>query len=477
MKFGEKIKLIFLPFRWTYFILIAFWIYGSFFSSFSKTNGFITAAVIYGILFILPIVIREIVISRKTKNKNHQNSKNMSCKKERKAYSDRYIGPRRIAGLSIVGVAILCLLIGILANSSPETYLPNNMYPGYTFGAIGLILLLLSIGDPKTKTEAAERKAVKLAQKEARIKQAEYKKRMKAYKGVYLSEQQIHRLESRTELPVIDTPVFLNSGEVAVYYCAATLQEVKNRVVGRTGSYVGGTIRIAKGFSVHTGGSSSRPVYGNITTHYEGEMVLTTNRLVFLSVQKGFEIPYHNITAGTAYSDGLSIQSRSHTYTLILPKAELATIAFDAVRTGKIPIAGSATSEYDAHDDYDDFNLNSVSSIDGMGGHDFEYFCADLLRKNGFFEVSVTKGSGDQGVDVLATKDGIKYAIQCKNYVSALGNTPVQEVHAGKTFYSCHVGVVMTNSTFTPGAKTLAQATGVLLWDRATLQKMMEDAE
>lgn len=123
----------------------------------------------------------------------------------------------------------------------------------------------------------------------------------------------------------------------------------------------------------------------------------------------------------------------------------------------------------------DVFDSNDISSIDGMEGHDFEYFCADLLRLNGFIEVNVTKGSGDQGVDILAIKDGIKYAIQCKNYTSALGNTPVQEINAGRTFYNCHVGVVMTNSTFTPGAKALAQATGVLLWDRSFVQNMMKN--
>lgn len=114
-----------------------------------------------------------------------------------------------------------------------------------------------------------------------------------------------------------------------------------------------------------------------------------------------------------------------------------------------------------------------ISSIDGMDGHAFEHFCAEVLRKNGFSNVSVTPGSGDQGVDILAEKSGIKYAIQCKNYSSALGNTPVQEVNAGKQFYHCHVGVVLTNSTFTPGAKKLADATGTLLWDRTELQKMM----
>lgn len=121
----------------------------------------------------------------------------------------------------------------------------------------------------------------------------------------------------------------------------------------------------------------------------------------------------------------------------------------------------------------EDSRTEDVSSIDGMDGHAFEHYCAQLLRKNGFGDVSVTPGSGDQGVDILATKDGIKYAIQCKNYASSLGNTPIQEVNAGKVFYNCHVGVVMTNSTFTPKATELAKATGVLLWDRKKLQELI----
>lgn len=105
-------------------------------------------------------------------------------------------------------------------------------------------------------------------------------------------------------------------------------------------------------------------------------------------------------------------------------------------------------------------------SIDLMEGHDFEYWSASLLRKIGFTHVEVTPGSGDQGVDILAQKEGVKYAIQCKRYSHDLGNKPVQEVHAGKSMYNCHVGAVITNQYFTAGAKELAKATGVLLWDR-----------
>ena len=107
----------------------------------------------------------------------------------------------------------------------------------------------------------------------------------------------------------------------------------------------------------------------------------------------------------------------------------------------------------------------SMQEVDRMNGERFELFCGELLKKYGF-SVSYTKGSGDQGVDIIAQKDGIKYAVQCKRYNNKLGNTPVQEVYAGARYYECNVPIVMTNSYFTKGAIDAARATGVRLWDR-----------
>ena len=115
----------------------------------------------------------------------------------------------------------------------------------------------------------------------------------------------------------------------------------------------------------------------------------------------------------------------------------------------------------------------AMADVDAMPGHEFEYFCADLLRKNGFRKVKVTARSGDQGVDIIAVKGTSRYAIQCKRYASPLGNKPVQEVYTGKAFYNCKYGVVMTNSIFTPHAKELAKKTGVLLWDRRVIGELM----
>lgn len=118
----------------------------------------------------------------------------------------------------------------------------------------------------------------------------------------------------------------------------------------------------------------------------------------------------------------------------------------------------------------------SMADIDAMSGLEFESFVGDLLKSLGYSGVEVTKSSGDQGVDVIASKDGIKYAIQCKNYSSPLNNKPIQEVTTGKAVYGCDVGVVLTNSTFNQHAVEAANATGTLLWDRQILQKMLSQS-
>lgn len=111
---------------------------------------------------------------------------------------------------------------------------------------------------------------------------------------------------------------------------------------------------------------------------------------------------------------------------------------------------------------------------DYMDGHQFEYFCADVIRNNGFLNVEVTRGSGDHGIDILAEKDGITYAIQCKCYSSDIGNSAVQQAHTGKSLYHRDIAVVMTNRRFTPQAIEEAKALGVKLWDRDKLNEMIE---
>ena len=109
-------------------------------------------------------------------------------------------------------------------------------------------------------------------------------------------------------------------------------------------------------------------------------------------------------------------------------------------------------------------------------GYEFEGYVARLLLSNGFSSAKVTKQSGDQGVDVLATCNGVTYAIQCKLYSRPVGNKAVQEAYSGKDFYNCQVGVVATNNHFTNSARELAAKHKILLWDKDKILAMEERA-
>ena len=115
------------------------------------------------------------------------------------------------------------------------------------------------------------------------------------------------------------------------------------------------------------------------------------------------------------------------------------------------------------------------SDIDLMEGHDFEYYCAELLRRRGFQEVEVTRGSGDYGIDILAEKDGVTYAIQCKCYSAPVGVKAVQEAYAGRDYYDRMVGAVLTNQYFTQPAVEAAKKLKILLWDRGYLESMIRE--
>lgn len=102
---------------------------------------------------------------------------------------------------------------------------------------------------------------------------------------------------------------------------------------------------------------------------------------------------------------------------------------------------------------------------------DYEHHCAQALSDAGW-SVTVTKASGDQGVDVLAELRGIKAAIQCKRYGKAVGNAAVQQVDAGRRHYRAQLAVVVAPSGFTIAAHALAQSNGVLLMSERELPRL-----
>lgn len=128
--------------------------------------------------------------------------------------------------------------------------------------------------------------------------------------------------------------------------------------------------------------------------------------------------------------------------------------------------------EYSSPDTHQSQDANI--DFDNMSGKEFEVFCSRLLENMCYSNILLTKESGDHGVDILCSLAGISYAIQCKCYSANIGNSAIQEVHAGKSIYKKDIAVVMTNRYFTEQAKMEAELLGVKLWDRDYLLRMVK---
>jgi restriction system protein len=114
------------------------------------------------------------------------------------------------------------------------------------------------------------------------------------------------------------------------------------------------------------------------------------------------------------------------------------------------------------------FRALRLADVDSMGGREFEHYVAALLEHQGY-SATVTKGSGDLGVDVIAVKGALRYAVQTKRYSAAVPRTAVSDAVAGMAHYKCNAAMVVTTHRFSDGARQLALANGCVLVDRNEL--------
>ncbi|MCR9148229.1 MAG: restriction endonuclease [Rhodobacteraceae bacterium] len=97
------------------------------------------------------------------------------------------------------------------------------------------------------------------------------------------------------------------------------------------------------------------------------------------------------------------------------------------------------------------FDPNTIPS----DGFEFEHWVANSLKHFGW-DAAATNGAGDQGVDVIAKKQGVSVGIQCKLYSSNVGNKAVQEIIAARGFFDLDYGCVISNAGYTQSAQDLA---------------------
>lgn len=113
-------------------------------------------------------------------------------------------------------------------------------------------------------------------------------------------------------------------------------------------------------------------------------------------------------------------------------------------------------------DEYDLKRDVTDDLAEGITPSEFEGHCCEIMREEGW-DAHVTKGSGDQGADVVDTKDNQRLVVQCKLYSGTVGNKAVQEVLAAKSFYGADHAAVVCTTGYTKAAQQLAQSSDVAL--------------
>jgi restriction endonuclease Mrr len=113
-------------------------------------------------------------------------------------------------------------------------------------------------------------------------------------------------------------------------------------------------------------------------------------------------------------------------------------------------------------------------SPDDISPSAFEKYVGSIYRLLGF-KVTLIGGTGDQGVDVIASADQERIAIQVKRYGfdNHVGVSAVQEVFTGKAIYNCQKAEIVTTSTFTKAAIEMAKQLDVKCLDRDAFHRLV----
>lgn len=115
----------------------------------------------------------------------------------------------------------------------------------------------------------------------------------------------------------------------------------------------------------------------------------------------------------------------------------------------------------------------SLSDLKRMHPFKFEDYIAKLYKNMGY-SVKQTKRTGDGGKDMIATKNGQTYFVECKRY-----SDPIN-VHKMRDFVGACVlggkdvkGIYVTTSSFTNDAKSAANRIGIQMIDGNKLMSMV----
>lgn len=136
-------------------------------------------------------------------------------------------------------------------------------------------------------------------------------------KAVENEERKLQELREG-RLPVINIPnLFLGNAQLR-FYQMVTISMSENQLVGFNSISKGRSREIWDGSYKTRSNTTSEAVYGKVTSKYTGQLAITDNSIIFINDEKGFEIKIAEVALLTAYADGVGIQSRDYSFTILL---------------------------------------------------------------------------------------------------------------------------------------------------------------
>lgn len=120
----------------------------------------------------------------------------------------------------------------------------------------------------------------------------------------------------------------------------------------------------------------------------------------------------------------------------------------------------------------------AASTIDGMSWSEFEMLVGEAYRLQGF-QVTETGGGGpDGGVDLVLTRGGETFFVQCKQWKAfKVGVDTVRELYGVMAARGATGGFVVTSGRFTNEAKLFTQGRNLQLVDGPRLLAMLQQAQ
>jgi HJR/Mrr/RecB family endonuclease len=108
-----------------------------------------------------------------------------------------------------------------------------------------------------------------------------------------------------------------------------------------------------------------------------------------------------------------------------------------------------------------------------IDGYSFEQATAEVLRKHQF-TATVTRGSGDGGVDIEVARNGLRGVVQCKAHINCVGPSVVRDLYGVIHHCGAAFGIVVSRGGFTRGAADFARDKPIYFLDSNDLIAMQE---